>query len=98
MGRGRWRRVPVTKRFEHRAGDALRLLPNLEGPNRTSSDPDREPGDGEERGEGEEDRDEFRLDQLPREDTAQPKSPGEHEEQENRTPGSAPRPTQPSEA
>ena len=66
--------MPIANGFPHRVGDARRLLPNLEGPDRTSSHPDREPGEGEERGQGEEDHDEFGLAYLPGEDAAQPKS------------------------
>jgi len=66
--------MPVANGFEHRVGDARPLFPNLKGPNRTSSHPDREPGEGEERGQGEEDHDEFGLAYLPGEDAAQPKS------------------------
>ncbi len=62
--------MPVANGFEHRVGDARPLFPNLKGPDRTSSHPDREPGEGEERGQGEEDHDEFGLGQLPRQDAA----------------------------
>src|SRR5207249_8512 len=53
IGGGCRHRVPVANGFAHCVGDARRLPPNLKGPHRASPHSDREPAEGEERGEGE---------------------------------------------